>query len=278
MKLCSVDGRAAIVIDGRLVDIERASGGELSSDPMDAIANIDMLSDLDPPADAGLVDEAQLGAPVPRPQKIIAVGLNYRGHAEEQDVPIPTEPILFARLPSALAGPHDDIVIPRGQERVDYEVELVFVIGKRGKNISENEAWDYVGGYTVGQDVSDRELQFEGLKKFSIAKSFDTYAPTGPYVVTLDEFDDPENLRLSCSVNGEVMQDSQTDDLIFGIPRLISDISRICTFEPGDLVFTGTPQGVGVFRDPQIMLRPGTVVESEIEGIGHMVNRCVAGP
>ncbi|MFQ5425995.1 MAG: fumarylacetoacetate hydrolase family protein [Gaiellales bacterium] len=278
MKLCNVEGRAAVAIDGRLVDVERASDGRLSSDPMDAVADLDALRDLELPGDAPGVDETRLGPPVPRPQKIIAVGLNYRSHAEEQGTPIPTEPVLFAKLPNALTGPHGDIAIPRGQEQVDFEVELVFVIGKRGKDISESDAWDYVAGYTVGQDVSDREEQFKGLKQFTLAKSFDTYAPIGPYLVTLDELDDREDLRLTCSVDGEMMQDSRTSDFIFGLPRMVSDASRICTLEPGDLFFTGTPSGVGVFRDPPIFLRPGTVVESEIEGIGHMVNRCVAGP
>ena len=277
MKLCNAAGRAAVAVDGRLVDVERASGGRLSSDPMDAVANLGALKGLDVSDDAPTVDETKLGPPLPRPQKIIAVGLNYRGHAEEQGAEIPTEPVLFAKLPSALVGPHDDIVIPRGQEQVDWEVELVFAIGKRGKNISEANAWDFVAGFTVGQDISDREEQFKGLKQFTLPKSFDTYAPTGPYLVTLDEFANKEDLQVACRINGEGMQNSHTSDFIFTIPQMIAATSRICTLEPGDLFFTGTPEGVGVFRDPPIFLAPGTVVETQIEGIGTMRNACVAG-
>lgn len=278
MRLANLGGRAAVVVDGRVVDLERASGGRLPSDPTAALERLDAVGDLQVPDDAPALEEARLGAPVPRPQKILGVGLNYRSHAEETGMTPPDQPGFFGRLPSALAGPHDDVVIPEGRTKVDWEVELVVVVGRRGRRISPADAWSHVAGVTCGQDISDREEQFAGLRQFTMAKSFDTYAPIGPVVVTLDELRDPDDLALRCSVDGEVVQDSRTSDLIFSVPELIEWASRVCTLEPGDLIFTGTPPGVGTARKPPRYLAPGNLLESEVEGVGTMRNHCVAGP
>lgn len=278
MRLANVSGRAHLVVDGRLVDIERASGGRLPADPMAILASPDGIAGLDVPDDAPALSETRLDPPVPRPSKILAIGLNYRGHAEESGLSLPDEPLVFAKLPSALCGSTDDIVIPGGRSRVDWEVELVVAIGRRGHRIAERDAWSYVAGVTGGQDISDREEQFRSLRQFTMAKSFDTYAPIGPVLVTPDELEDRDDIPLTCTVDGEVVQSSRTSDLVFPVPALIAWISRICTLEAGDLIFTGTPSGVGDGRKPPRYLKPGNVVETELEGVGAMRNACVAGP
>jgi 2-keto-4-pentenoate hydratase/2-oxohepta-3-ene-1,7-dioic acid hydratase in catechol pathway len=278
MRLANVNGRAAVVLDGRLVDVEQASGGRLPADPMALIPQLDALRDLEPTPDAPSVDELQLGPPVPRPTKVIAIGLNYRSHAEEEGLTIPDEPVVFTKLPSALCGPTDDVVIPGGRTKIDWEAELVVVVGRRAKRVRAEQAWEHVAGVTCGQDISDREEQFRALRQFTMAKSFDTYAPIGPVLVTLDELDDPSDLAVRCRVDGEEMQSGRTSDLIFGVPALIEWLSHVATLEPGDLVFTGTPGGVGEARKPPRYLTPGNVVETEIEGVGVMRNRCVEGP
>ena len=277
MRLANVQGRAAVVLDGRLVDVERASGGRLPADPMALIPQLDAVRDLPVLDDSPAVNDADLAAPVPRPQKILAIGLNYRAHAEESGLSLPEEPVVFAKLPSALAGPTDDIVVPAGRLRVDWEAELVVVIGRRGRRIPAEHGWAHVAGVTCGQDVSDREEQFRALRQFTMAKSFDTYAPIGPVLVTPDELEDPDDLAVRCRIDGEEVQSSRTNDLIFSVPELIAWVSRICTLEPGDLIFTGTPGGVGDSRQPPRYLSPGNVVETEIEGVGVMRNRVVAG-
>ena len=277
MRLANVQGRAAVVLDGRLVDVERASGGRLPADPMALIPQLDAARDLPVLDDSPEVDDIHLGPPVPRPQKIIAIGLNYRAHAEESGLSLPEEPVVFAKLPSALAGPTDDIVVPAGRVRVDWEAELVVVVGRRGRHIPAEHAWAHVAGVTCGQDVSDREEQFRALRQFTMAKSFDTYAPIGPVLVTPDELEHVDDLAVRCRIDGEEVQSSRTNDLIFPVPELIAWISRICTLEPGDLIFTGTPGGVGDSRQPPRYLHPGNVVETEIEGVGVMRNRVVEG-
>lgn len=277
MRLANVEGRAALVVDGRLVDVARASGGSLAADPIAVLEQLHELADLPVPDDAPALADALLGPPVPRPQKILGVGLNYMGHARESGAEPPDEPVFFAKLPSALAGPTGEIVIPAGRTRVDWEAELVVAIGRRGKNIADEEAWDYVAGVTCGQDISDREEQFRALRQFTMGKSYDTYAPIGPVLVTPDELPNPDDLAIRCLVDGEVVQESRTSDLIFSVPELVAWTSRICTLEPGDLFFTGTPAGVGMGMKPERYLAPGNVVETEIEGVGTMRNRCVAG-
>ncbi len=278
MKIANVSGRAHLVVDGRLVDVEKASGGRLPADPTALVSTLDSVGDLEIPDDAPALEGAKLGPPVPRPSKILALGLNYRAHAEESGLQPPEEPVVFTKLPSALVGSTDDIVIPDGRVRVDWEAELVVCVGRGGKRISEADAWSHVAGVTAGQDVSDREEQFRALRQFTMAKSFDTYAPTGPVLVTPDELTNRDDLKIETRLDGEVMQSSRTNDLIFPVAELVAWISRICTLEAGDLIFTGTPSGVGDSREPPRYLRPGNVVETEIEDIGVMRNPVVAGP
>jgi len=278
MKIANLSGKAHLVVGDRLVDVEKASGGRLPADVNALLGRLDSVGDLPVPDDAPALDGARLGPPVPNPSKIVAIGLNYRGHAEESGLDLPEEPVVFAKLPSALCGPTDDIVIPGGRSRVDWEAELVLVVGKRGRHVSESDGWSHVAGITAGQDISDREEQFRALRQFTMAKSFDTYAPIGPVLTTLDELANPDDLAVTCAVDGETVQSSRTGDLIFPVPQLIAWISRICTLEPGDLIFTGTPAGVGDGRKPPRYLAPGNIVVTEVEGAGTMRNACVAGP
>lgn len=275
MRVANVQGRAALVVDGRVVDIETASGGKLPSDPMAILGRLPELAGLDVPDDAPSVGDVRLDPPVPRPSKILAAGGNYQDHLDEEGAEAPGEPNLFAKLPNALCGPRDEIRIPDDRKQVDWEAELVVVIGKRARRVSEADAWNYVAGVTCGQDISDREEQTRDFKQWTIAKSTDTYAPTGPVLVSTDELDDRDRVPLLCYVNGEEMQNGSTANLIYSVPVLISWTSMRCTLEPGDLFFTGTPGGVGFARDPQRFLGPGDVVTTEIPGVGTMENPCV---
>lgn len=216
---------------------------------------------------------ARLLAPVPDPQKIICMGLNYRDHAAESNMAIPDEPVLFSKYASALIGHGETIRLPSVSNEVDFEAELVFVIGKRGRDIPQSEAMSYVGGYAVGHDVSARDWQLNKPgKQWMAGKTFDTFAPIGPELVTSDEVADPHNLRIQLRLNGQTMQDSNTSQFIFRIDEAIAYISQIFTLEPGDLVFTGTPPGVGMARKPQVWLKPGDVAEVEIDGLGVLRN------
>jgi 2-keto-4-pentenoate hydratase/2-oxohepta-3-ene-1,7-dioic acid hydratase in catechol pathway len=216
--------------------------------------------------------------PVPDPGKILCIGLNYRDHAIEGGKAIPAEPVLFGKFPNTLVAAGDPIKIPRVAQKVDYEAELVIVIGKAGKHIpNDASAFQYVGGYTCGHDVSARDWQFRGEEKqWIIGKTFDTFAPTGPVLVTADELTDPHRLQVQLRLNGQTMQNSNTKEFIFGVPHLLHFLSQVMTLEPGDLIFTGTPPGVGIARKPQVLLKPGDVAEVEIEGIGVLKNPVVA--
>ena len=216
--------------------------------------------------------------PVPDPGKILCVGLNYRDHAIEGGKAIPTEPVLFGKFPNTLIGPGDPISLPKVAQKVDYEAELVIVIGKRGRHIpNDKTAFEHVGGYTCGHDVSARDWQFRGEEKqWIIGKTFDTFAPTGPVVVTADELTDPHTLQVQLRLNGQTLQNSNTKEFIFGVPHLLWFLSQVVTLEPGDLIFTGTPPGVGIARKPPVLLKPGDIAEVEIEGIGVLRNPVVA--
>ena len=218
-------------------------------------------------------EQVRRRAPIPRPPKIICLGLNYRDHAAESGMPVPDEPVLFSKYATAVIGPDEPIVLPPDSDQVDYEAELVFVIGKRGRNIPESEAMAYVAGYTCGHDVSARDYQLHrGGNQWMVGKTFDTFAPLGPALVTADEIPDPNRLEIACRVNGETLQRSNTREFVFTVAQVVSYLSRIMTLEPGDVVFTGTPPGVGFARKPPIFLKPGDVVEIEIEGIGVLRN------
>ncbi len=282
MRFANVSRRACLVLDGRAVDIGEASGGALSSDPMTTadLANHAALGELAAEVDPSAwpeLEEAALGPPVPRPGKIIALALNYRSHAEESGRAIPDEPHIMAKFPTCICGPYDDVPM-LDLQMVDYEVELVLAVGRRGKGLAAADAWDHVSGLTCGNDVSDRNEQFRPpVRQFSLAKSYDAFGPIGPTMVTPDEVADPDDLALSCRVDGEVRQQARTSDLIFDVGYLMAWLSRYVTLEVGDLIFTGTPGGVGDSMDPPSYLREGQIVEVEIEGIGSMRNRFVAG-
>lgn len=219
-------------------------------------------------------------APV-HPPAVFCIGLNYRAHAEETHARLPQYPIVFMKPPTAITGSGDAIQLPRGlrSDKVDFEGELAIVIGKRCKNISPSEALEYVLGYTCANDVSARDWQIEwGGRQWSKGKSFDTFCPLGPWITTADEIPDPDHLQLSTRVNGVEMQSTSTSDLIFSVPELISFLSGSTTLEPGTVILTGTPSGVGMARDPQVFLQPGDVVEITIEGIGTLVNSVVEEP
>ena len=212
--------------------------------------------------------EVRLGAPFGRPSKIICVGLNYTKHALESNMPLPKEPILFFKSTTALCGPNDDLIIPRKSVKTDWEVELAVVIGKKASYVEEKDAMDYVAGYCLHNDYSEREFQLERNGQWVKGKSCDTFAPMGPYLVTKDEVADFNNLHMWLKVNGKMMQDNNTDDMIFEVPTLVSYISQFMTLLPGDVISTGTPAGVGLGFNPPIYLKPGDIIELGIEGLG----------
>ncbi len=218
-----------------------------------------------------------LHPPVPTPEKVICIGVNYRDHAIETGAEIPTEPVVFNKYIGTLIGHGGEILLPRVSDKVDYEAELVVVIGREGKHIATADAMDYVFGYTCGHDVSARDWQVgRPAGQWLQGKTFDTFAPIGPCMVTTDEVPDPSDLRVRLHLNGEVMQDSTTAQLIFAIPELIAHLSKVSTLRPGDVIYTGTPPGVGVARKPPVFLKPNDTVSVEIDGIGTLTNRCIA--
>lgn len=221
-------------------------------------------------ADSGpVVDTAvRLGPPLTRPSKIVCIGLNYADHAKESGADIPKEPILFFKATSAIVGPNDPLVIPKGSVKTDWEVELAFVIGKKASYVSEENAFDHVAGYVLHNDYSEREWQLERGGQWVKGKSCDTYAPIGPFIATRDEIPDPQNLKLWLTLNGELIQNSSTQQMIFGIRTLVSYVSHFMTLLPGDVITTGTPPGVGLGFKPPKFLQPGDVVELGIEGLG----------
>jgi 2-keto-4-pentenoate hydratase/2-oxohepta-3-ene-1,7-dioic acid hydratase in catechol pathway len=222
------------------------------------------------------LSQVKLLPPVPRPGKIVAVGLNYRDHAMESGATQPPKyPILFAKFPNSITGPEDPIVMPVGDSQIDYEAELAVVIGKKGRTIPAAKALEYVAGYMPLNDVSARTWQF-GDKQWVRGKSSDTFCPIGPYLTTRDDVPDPQSLAIHARVNGTVLQDSNTSKMIFGVRELVEFISASITLEPGDIIATGTPDGVGVFRKPQIFLKPGDTVEIEIEKLGTLRNPVIA--
>ncbi|MFD2567067.1 fumarylacetoacetate hydrolase family protein [Pseudotenacibaculum haliotis] len=215
-----------------------------------------------------LTDDIRLAPPINKPSKIVCVGLNYAKHAAESGMEIPKEPVLFFKAPSAIVGPFDDIIIPKGSTKTDWEVELAVVIGKKASYVDEKDAMDYVAGYVLHNDVSEREFQIERSGQWVKGKSCDTFAPIGPCLVTKEEIKDPNNLNLWLKVNGEMMQNSSTSDFIFNIETVVSYISQFMTLLPGDIISTGTPFGVGLGLNPPTYLKPGDVVELGIEGLG----------
>jgi 2,4-diketo-3-deoxy-L-fuconate hydrolase len=277
MRIANVDGRLKLVVPGGAVDVERASASRFSPDPQAAYARFDELltwsdgiSGADEPFDATLA-----GPPVPAPRQVFAIGLNYADHAAESGIAKPDAPVVFTKFASAIVGPVTTVLLPPGS--VDWEVELVVVIGTMATSVPLAQAWDHVAGLTVGQDISERQLQRSGpAPQFSLAKSFPGFAPTGPCVVSVDEFDRRDDLELACEVNGEIMQNSRTSHMIFSVSELVAYLSGIVTLWPGDIIFTGTPSGVGMGMTPPRFLHDGDVLRSWIEGIGSLTQTCVA--
>jgi 2,4-didehydro-3-deoxy-L-rhamnonate hydrolase len=278
MRFGNVGGRIKVTVGDALVDVESASGGRLPADPVAAFEQWDALAEWAGSADARSaaaipLSGAALRAPVPRPRQVFGVGLNYRLHVAEGAREVPEEPAVFTKFPSCIAGPTSEI--PVGSETVDWEVELVVAVGRTAHRIGAERAWHHVAGIMVGQDISDRAVQMRPPAQWSLAKSFTGFGPTGPFLVTVDEVPDRDDLELGCSVNGEEVQKARTSDLIFPVPELVSRLSHIVTLWPGDLIFTGTPAGVGYARTPPRFLHAGDVVTSYIEGVGELRNPCI---
>ena len=271
-RFANVAGRSALVdAHDRWYDLEGLTGGEVSPDPMVALTQAEAIEQaagsLDGATAGGELSEAMLGSPVPAPRNAFGIGLNYRLHAEESNMEPPEVPLVFGKFPSCIVGPNDDIELRA--TTTDWEVELVVVIGEPGRDIPADRAWDHIIGLTVGQDVSDRALQMsQRPPHFDLGKSRDTYGPMGPVLVSTDSFDDPADLAISCDINGERKQDDRTTGLLFSVPELIEHLSSILTLGTGDVIFTGTPAGVGA--PTQTFLKPGDVVTS----IGTIGNRC----
>ncbi|ODA68922.1 Ureidoglycolate lyase [Methyloligella halotolerans] len=235
------------------------------------------LAEIDPNTLPKVEGEPRIGAPIGLVQKFLGIGLNYSDHAAETGLPVPEEPIVFVKASSCICGPNDNVLMPDGYERMDWEVELGVVIGDPAKRISEAEALDHVAGYTICNDVSERRLQVGGPGEWFKAKSYDTFGPMGPWVVTKDEIPDPQALNLTLDVNGERMQTGSTSTMIFNVAQLVAYISRFMTLMPGDVISTGTPPGVGMGRKPRIFLKDGDVMHLAVEGLGEQTQKLVRG-
>ena len=273
-RLASINGRSAFQFDDGFVDVATVAADESLADPMVAIARFTELHSLSDRAKGSAKSAGTPGLCVPSPSKVFGIGLNYKSHAAESKMELPPAPLTFTKFPSCLAGPTADIEL--SGDTVDWEVEIVVVIGKGGRRISEADAWSHIAGLTLGQDISDRKVQTTGKPpQFSLGKSFDGYGPIGPAIVSVDSFPNRDDIALWCDVSGERMQASRTSNLIFSIPYLVSYLSSICTLVPGDIIFTGTPDGVGMARGR--LLKAGDVIDSGADVIGALRNVCVAG-
>jgi 2-keto-4-pentenoate hydratase/2-oxohepta-3-ene-1,7-dioic acid hydratase in catechol pathway len=280
MRIGNLDGRLVLLEGGRSLDVEKASDGRFEADPQAVYERWDEFGRwastvADVPGEP--FDPRLLGSPAPRPAQVFAIGLNYSEHAAEAGFATPdAAPPVFTKFPTCITGPFGDVTLPRGGH-TDWEVELVAVIGRRAERVVAADAWAHVAGLAVGQDLSERVSQMAGpAPQFSLAKSFPRFGPVGPWLVTTDELDDPDDLALRCSINGEVMQDGRTSKLLFGVPAIIEHLSAVLPLLPGDVVFTGTPPGVGMGRVPPRWLSPGDELVSSVDGIGELRHRFVA--
>ena len=280
MRLASAAGRLCLQEGSELGDVATASGGRFDAAPQAVYARWDEFrawAATRPPAGPPIDPPPQAGAPAPRPGQSIGIGLNYADHASEAGLEVPAEPVVFPKFSSCIADPHTPLMLPG--KCIDWEVELVAVIGRTARNVAERDAWDYVAGLTIGQDISDRALQFAGPapQQFGLSKSLPGFGPIGPWLVTPDELANPDDLEISCLLNGELTQRSRTKHLIFDVRELIAYLSAHLVLDPGDVIFTGTPAGVGFSRDPAIYLRPGDELTSRIEGLGELVTHVGPG-
>jgi 2-keto-4-pentenoate hydratase/2-oxohepta-3-ene-1,7-dioic acid hydratase in catechol pathway len=277
MRIANLDDRLALLRDDRALDVELASDGRFGSDPQavyDVWAEFTGWATSADAADAQPLDPTQLGPPVPRPRQVFGLGLNYALHAQEAGLELPPMPLTFTKFPSCVVGPDADVKV--ATDRVDWEVELVVVIGRTAHNAQAADAWDHVAGVTVGQDISARDVQMIGSPpQFSLGKSFPGFGPTGPWLVTPDALPDRDDLELGCAVNGEQMQRDRTSSMMFSVSETIARLSAVCPLLPGDLIFTGTPAGVGNRMEPPRYLTPGDELVSTIEGIGSITTRFV---
>jgi 2-keto-4-pentenoate hydratase/2-oxohepta-3-ene-1,7-dioic acid hydratase in catechol pathway len=274
VRLANLSGRLALVVAGGAIDVARASANRFSAAPQAVFERWEEFRDWAATAELPepvAFTPSELGAPVPAPRQIFAIGLNYRDHAAESGFKAPEGlPPVFTKFVTSLSGPVTEVRLPEGGD-TDWEVELVAVIGRRTRGVSESEAWSHVAGLAVGQDISERVSQMAGpAPQFSLGKSRPGFAPIGPWLVTPDEFEDPDDIELRCSVNGEEVQKGHTRDLVFSVPALVSRLSAVLALLPGDLLFTGTPAGVGLGRDPQRFLAARDELVSSAEGIGEL--------
>jgi 2-keto-4-pentenoate hydratase/2-oxohepta-3-ene-1,7-dioic acid hydratase in catechol pathway len=261
--------KPGIAVDGKHLDVS-AFGEDYTEEffANDGLNRLSQWLDENLPNCPEISEAERLAAPIYKPGKIVCIGLNYKDHAAESNMELPQEPIIFFKATSSIVGPNDDLIIPKNSEKTDWEVELGVVIGKKASYVSESEAMDYVAGYVLHNDYSERAFQLERSGQWVKGKSCDTFAPLGPYVVTKDEIKDVHNLRLWLNVNGETKQDGNTSNLIFKIPHLVSYLSQFMSLMPGDIISTGTPAGVGLGFKPPQFLKPGDEVELGIEGLG----------
>jgi len=278
MRIASDAGRLTLMTGARMgVDVQTESGGQFGADPQAVYDRWDEFRQWAATVDAGSarpVEPSTLGLPTPSPRQVFAVGANYADHIGETGRETPKDLAIFTKFPSCLTGPFDPVAIP--SEKVDFEAELVVVIGRRTEQVSAAQAWSRVAGLAVGQDISERILQRTSPRnQYCMAKSMPTFGPVGPFVVTPDELSDPDDLAIRCEVNGEVLQNGRTKQLIFSVAEIVVRLSQLCILLPGDLIFTGTPAGVGSLRTPPRFLSPGDVIVTEIEGLGRMENHCV---
>jgi 2,4-diketo-3-deoxy-L-fuconate hydrolase len=276
MRMANINGRLAVILDSGAVDVAKASDELFQADPQavfDRWAEFREWAAQLPHSAVQTFEDQDLRAPAPCPRQVFGIGLNYLAHAEETALETPEFPHAFTKFPSCITG--QDTLVPLVSESVDWEVELVAVIGTGGYAIGEADAWSHVAGLTVGQDLSEREIMLRSRPwpQISLGKSYPGFGPIGPYLVTPDEVDNPDDLAISCLLNGEKVQDARTGEMICGVPALISKLSSIVTLYPGDVIFTGTPAGVGVGRQPPRFLRPGDTLLSTIEGIGTLRTR-----
>jgi 2,4-diketo-3-deoxy-L-fuconate hydrolase len=275
MKLANVAGRAALVLGNDIADVETVSDGRFGPDLMNIYEEWPAFTAFarDVSTTTGPLVEERLGNPAPLPRQVFAIGINYRTHAEESGMAVTEVPATFTKFPASLAGPFDDVDVQG--TTTDWETELVAVIGSRADRVKEADGWSHIAGLAVGQDISDRTLQFTAGSQFSLGKSRRGFGPIGPWLVTPDELSNPDDLALGCSVNGEKMQEARTSDLIFSVPRLVAELSSVVPMLPGDVIFTGTPSGIGALRQPPRFLQAGDILETWIEGIGTIRNRFV---
>lgn len=272
MRITNIDGRLALLAGEGAIDVERASGGRFAADPQQIYTEWEQFrrwADGVNTETAEPFSAAAVRQPVTAPRQIFAIGLNYSEHAAESGFTAPDHPAVFTKFIGSLTGPGGVIDLPAAT--VDWEVEVVAVIGREAYQVSESSAWDHVAGLTVGQDLSERTLQLSGpVPQFSLGKSYPGFSPIGPALVTVDEFTNPDDLELGCQINGELVQKGRTTDLIFSVPELVARLSSVLPLLPGDIIFTGTPAGVGHARTPQQYLLPGDELVSWVEGIGEM--------